>query len=82
MLLRRYASPEHCLADTTRQIEDMLETYYGKALPGEAKEDLYSSIRAVPYSSKLGRRVYELLKLMHEVDHITKEGASKRCSER
>ena len=69
-----YASPEHCLADTLRQVEDMLETYYGKVLSDEAKEELYSSIRAVPYSSKLGRRVYELLKLMHEVDHITKEG--------
>jgi len=69
-----YASPEHCLADTLRQIEDMLETYYGKVLPDDAKEELYSSIRAVPYSSRLGRRVYELLKLMHEVDHITKEG--------
>lgn len=69
-----YASPEHCLADTLRQIEDMLETYYGKVLPDEVKEELYASIRAVPYSSRLGRRVYELLKLMHEVDHITKEG--------
>jgi hypothetical protein len=69
-----YASPEHCLADTLRQVEDMLESYYGKALTPEAKDDLYASIRAVPYSSKLGRRVCELLKLMHEVDHITKEG--------
>jgi hypothetical protein len=69
-----YASPEHCLADTLRQVEDMLETYYGKALPEDIKEELYASIRAVPYSSRLGRRVYELLKLMHEVDHISREG--------
>ena len=69
-----YASPEHCLAATLRQIEDMLETYYGKNLPEDVKEELYSSIRAVPYSSRLGKRVYDLLKLMHEVDHIAKEG--------
>jgi len=69
-----YASSENCLAATLRQIEEMFESHYGKSLSDEAKEQLYSSMRAVPYNSRLGRRVYELLKLMNEVDHISKEG--------
>jgi len=69
-----YASPENCLAATLRQIEELFETYYGKSLSEDAKEQLYASMKAVPYNSKLGRRVYELLRLMHEVDHIAKEG--------
>ena len=69
-----YASPERCLTDTLRQLEDMFENYYGKKLSEEERERLRSSISAVPYNSRLSRRVYELLKLMRQVDRVAKEG--------
>jgi hypothetical protein len=69
-----YSSPERCLADTLRQLEDILETYYGKRLTDQEREKLHSSIRDVPYSSRLSRKVYELLKLMQQIERGADEG--------
>jgi len=69
-----YASPQRCLTDTLRQLETMLRTYYGKTVNDEEKDRLRSSINAVPYSSKLSRRVVELLTLVHQVDQLAEEG--------
>jgi hypothetical protein len=68
-----YASPQRCLTDRLRQLEAMMKTYYGKTVSDEEKDRLRSSINAVPYSSKLSRRVVELLTLMHQVDQLAAE---------
>lgn len=69
-----YSSAERCLTDTLRQLEDILETTYGKRLPDHEREKLHSAIRNVPYSSMLSRKVFELLKLMQQIERGADEG--------
>ncbi len=69
-----YTSEERCLLDTFRQLEDAIERYYGKKLSPEERSSLYLSIKSIPYSSRICRRVLESLRLIHQVERITKEG--------
>jgi hypothetical protein len=69
-----YTSEEKCLLATFRQLEESLERYYGKKLTNEERSSLYLSIKSIPYSSRICRRVLESLKLIHQVERITKEG--------
>jgi len=69
-----YTSEEKCLLDTFRQLEDAIERYYGKKLSSEERKSLYLSIKSIPYSSRICRRVLESLRLIHQVEGITKEG--------
>jgi hypothetical protein len=69
-----YASPQRCFSNTFREMDYMLETYYGKKINDEDRDKLRSSIGAVPYSSKLSRRVCELLALAHRLDQLAAEG--------
>ncbi len=69
-----YASPQRCLSDTLRQMEGMIESYYGKKMNEDERDKFRSSVGTVPYSSKLSRRVCDLLALMHQVDRLSKEG--------
>jgi hypothetical protein len=69
-----YTSEERCLLDTFRQLEDAIERYYGKKLSREERNSLYLSIKSIPYSSRICRRVLESLRLIHQVERITKEG--------
>jgi hypothetical protein len=69
-----YTSEERCLQDTFRQLEDAIERYYGKKLSTEERNSLYLSIKSIPYSSRICRRAIESLKLIHQVEGITKEG--------
>jgi len=69
-----YSSPDGCLEDTLRQIEDVLERNYHKNPTGEERAALYASLKSIPYASRTNRRVLISLKLMHEMDRMTKEG--------
>jgi hypothetical protein len=69
-----YTSEERCLLDTFRQLEDSIERYYGKKLSRDERNSLYLSIKSIPYSSRICRRVLESLRLIHQVERITKEG--------
>ncbi len=69
-----YTNEERCLLDTFRQLEDAIQRYYGKKLSEEERNSLYLSIKSIPYSSRICRRVIESLRLMHQVGRITKEG--------
>ena len=69
-----YTSPDSCLADTLRQIEDVLEHSYGKRPGMGERTALHSAIKSIPYASRTNRRVLSSLKLMHEIDSMIKEG--------
>jgi hypothetical protein len=69
-----HTSEEKCLLSTFRQLEEALERYYGKKLSQEERTSLFLSIKSVPYSSRICRRVLESLKLIHQVESITREG--------
>jgi hypothetical protein len=69
-----YTNPDGCLEDTLRQIEDVLERDYHKSPSRDERAALYSAVKAIPYASRTNRRVLASLKLMHEIDRMTKEG--------
>ncbi len=69
-----YSDPDACLDDTLRQIEDVLERDYGKSPTREERAVLYGSVKSIPYASRTNRRVLASLRLMHEIDSMTKEG--------
>ncbi|HXW95882.1 MAG TPA: hypothetical protein VEJ19_09275 [Nitrososphaerales archaeon] len=69
-----FTSPDSCLADTLRQIEDVLVHNYGKR-PGKGERAaLHDAIKSIPYASRTNRRVLSSLRLMHEIDSMIKEG--------
>lgn len=69
-----YTNPDDCLEDTLRQIEDVLHRDYGKKATSEERAALYSSIKTIPYASRTNRRVLASLRLMRDIDRMTKEG--------
>lgn len=69
-----YSNPDDCLEDTLRQIEDVLEHDYGKKPTRDEREAIYGLVKSIPYASRTNRRVLTSLKLMHEIDRMTKEG--------
>ena len=69
-----YSNPDCCLEDTLRQIEDVLERDYGKRPNKEERASLYGAVKSIPYASRTNRRVLASLRLMHEIDRMTKEG--------
>jgi len=69
-----YSNPDVCLADSLRQIEDVLERDYGKEPTKEERATLYNSVKSIPYASRTNRRVLASLKLIHEIDRMSKEG--------
>ncbi len=69
-----FTNPDMCLQDTLRQLEVVLRRDYGKTPTREERSALYASMKTMPYSSRINRRVLASLRLMHEIDRITKEG--------
>jgi hypothetical protein len=69
-----YSNPDGCLEDTLRQIEDVLARDYGKKPTRDERAALYSSVKSIPYASRTNRRVLASLRLMHEIDKMSKEG--------
>jgi hypothetical protein len=69
-----YSNPDGCLEDTLRQIEDVLERDYGKKPTREERAALHNSVKSIPYASRTNRRVLTSLRLMHEIDRMSKEG--------
>jgi hypothetical protein len=69
-----YTNPDSCLEDTIRQIEDVIERDYGKNPTRDERSALYGSVKSIPYASRTNRRVLASLRLMHEIDRMTKEG--------
>lgn len=70
-----YTSPDSCLADTLRQIDDVLGHNYGKR-PGTAERAaLHSELKSTPYASRTNRRVLSSLRLMHQLDSMIKDGS-------
>lgn len=69
-----FTNPDMCLRDTLRQLEVVLKRDYGKNPTREERSALYASMKTMPYSSRINRRVLASLRLMHEIDRMTKEG--------
>jgi len=69
-----YSNPDNCLEDTLRQIEDVLQRDYGKQPSRDQRTALHNSLKTTPYASRTNRKVLSSLKLMHELDRMTKEG--------
>jgi hypothetical protein len=69
-----FTNPDLCLQDTLRQLDDVLRRDYGRIPTREERSALYASMKAVPYCSRTNRRVLVSLRLMHEIDMMTKEG--------
>ncbi len=68
-----YSNAEGCLADTLRQIEDILERDYGRKPTNDEKAAFYDSARAVPNASQTNRKVLDSLKLIREIGSMTRE---------
>lgn len=69
-----YTSPDDCLHDTLRQIEDVLHRDYDVEPTKDERAALYASVKPVPYASRTNRKVLASLRLMHEMDRMSKEG--------
>ena len=69
-----YTNPDGCLEDSLRLIEDVLERDYGKKPTGEERASLHNSLKTIPYASRTNRRVLASLRLMRDIDRMTKEG--------
>ena len=69
-----YTNPDSCLEDTLREIEDVLGRDYHKSPTREERAALYGAVKSIPYASRTNRWVLSSLKLMHEIDRMTKEG--------
>lgn len=69
-----YSNPDGCLEDTLRQIEDVIVRDYDKHPTREERAALYSAVKSIPYASRTNRKVLGSLRLMHEIDRMTKEG--------
>ena len=69
-----YSNQDCCLEDTLRQIEDVLSRDYEKKPTREERAALYGSMKSIPYASRTNRRVLASLRLMHELDRMSKEG--------
>ena len=68
-----YTSEEKCLLDVFKQLEDTLSRHYGRKLTNEERIALFTSIKSVPFSSRIGRRVLESLGLIHQVEVLMGE---------
>ena len=68
-----FSSPEGCLDDSLRQIEGVLEHDYGKKSTLGERASLSRSLRATPYASGTNRRVLASLRLIREVEMMTKD---------
>lgn len=69
-----YSNPDACLEDTLRQIEDVIVRDYGRSPTKEERATLFSAVKSIPYASRTNRRVLASLRLMHEIDRMSKEG--------
>ena len=69
-----YTNPDGCLEDTLRQIEDVLERDYAKRPSRDERAALHESVKSIPYASRTNRRVLASLRLMHEIDSMSREG--------
>jgi hypothetical protein len=69
-----FTNPDMCLQDTLRQLEEVLQRDYDKVPTREERSALYTSMKTIPYSSRINRRVLTSLRLMHEIDRMTREG--------
>ena len=69
-----YTNQDDCLEDSLRQIEDVLHRDYGKKATAEERAVLYNSLKSIPYASRTNRRVLASLRLMRDIDRMTKEG--------
>ena len=69
-----FTNPDMCLQDTLTQLDGILRRDYDKVPTQEERSGLYASMKNIPYSSRINRRVLESLRLMHEVERVTKEG--------
>ena len=69
-----YSNPDGCLEDTLRQIEDVLERDYDKRPTREERIAIFNKVKSIPYASRTNRRVLASLRLMHEMERMTKEG--------
>ena len=69
-----YTNPDDCLADSLRQIEEVLEHDYGKKPTADERTVLYNSLKSIPYAARTNRRVLTSLKLMSDIDRLAKEG--------
>jgi hypothetical protein len=69
-----YTNQDDCLEDSLRQIEDVLQRDYGKRATADERAALYSSVKTIPYASRTNRRVLASLRLMRDIDRMTKEG--------
>ena len=68
-----YSNPNVCLEDTFRQIEDLIERDFGKSPSLEGREALQSTAKSNPHASRTNRQVLTSLRLMQEIDRISKE---------
>lgn len=69
-----FTDPDMCLQDTLRQLEGVMQRDYNKTSTREERAVLYKSLKAVPYGSRINRRVLASLRLMREIERMKKEG--------
>jgi hypothetical protein len=69
-----YTNPDGCLEDSLRLIEDVLVRDYGKRPSRDERTALHGSLKSIPYASRTNRRVLASLRLMRDIDRMTKEG--------
>lgn len=69
-----FTNPDMCLQDTLTQLDGVLQRDYNKIPTREERSALFASMKTIPYSSRINRKVLASLRLMHEVEMVTREG--------
>jgi hypothetical protein len=69
-----FTSQDMCLQETLAQLDGLMRRDFGKSPTREERSALYASMKTMPYSSRVNRKVLASLRLMHEVDRMTREG--------
>ncbi len=68
-----YTSEERCFQDVARQVELFIKRYYGREIKQDDKEAFYKTLKLIPYSSRILRRMLIALRLIYELNSLKKE---------
>jgi len=69
-----FTNSDRCLQETLTQLDRVLQREFSKVPTNEERAAFYASMKNIPYGSRINRRVLESLRLMCEVERVTKEG--------
>ena len=69
-----FSNSEKCLEDTLKEIEYVLARDYGKEPTKEERDTFFNNVKSIPYACRTNRKVLGSLKLIRELENLSREG--------